>query len=805
MKAFLLEVEPSARRGQSGVRLFLKTPGGKSVAAFAPFEPYFYLVPNGDISQAAVQIMAVKALSRNEMIGVKRTEEIERNAFGNATKMLKVFTHAPGHVPALREECKAFGQSYEHTILFTRRFVIDSGLVPGALAEFELDEHKTVKSWKNLPPEEAFATMPPLRTLTFDIETHNPGGISRPEKDPILMVSYSADDGEGVITYAKSAVGKKFVKLVKGEKEMLEAFVALVKEKKADLICGYNSDEFDLPYMMERASKLRTDFNIGRGKKGRVTLKKLGLRRRARVAGRIHFDAFSPASFMDFTGTVKFPRLTLGAVYETLSGDKKIDTDKTAIWKAWDAGGEALAHLFDYSLADSRACRKVMEFELPLEIAMGRVTRMTLFDVSRTTPGQMVESLLMRRAFERGEIVPNKPDYSTVQARLDDQIQGAYVKVPMPGVYENIAVFDFRSLYPSIITSHNIDPFTLNCSCCGDDAFVAPTGSKFCVKKKGIVPETLEKVLDERTSLKAKLKKLEKGSTEYKLTDAHQWALKILANSTYGYLVYSRSRYYSRECGEAITALARKYIQDTMADAEKAGFEVLYGDTDSCFLLLGSQKREDAEAFRHEVNKKLPGRMELELEDIYPRGIFVSKKQGEKGAKKKYALINAAGAIKIRGFELVRRDWSLVARNTQRKVLEILLKEGDLPKAKDLVRGVLEDLRGGKMPLKDLAITTQLRKSAGSYDIMSPELSAVQKAKAAGVRVEEHALIEYIITKQGKTISEKAQLLELAKDYDADYYVNNQLMPAVLKILGALGVDGEDIKTKSSQKSLGDW
>ena len=787
------------------MRLFLKTPQGKSIGAFAPFEPYFYLIPNGELEQAKKQAEAAKALNFNETVQAKRVEAIERTVFGEKRQLLKVIAHNPSHVPALREECKAFGTTYEHAIPFARRFVIDSGLVPGALAEFELGPGNEVKSFKQLPTDEAMAQMPSVRTLVFDIETHNPGGVSLPEKDPILMVSYSADDGEGVITYAKSAVGKKFVKLVKGEKEMLEAFAALLREKRIDLLCGYNSDEFDVPYMLERAAKLRADFRLGRGKGGKTTLKKFGLRRRARVSGRIHFDAYSPASFMDFTGTVKFTRLTLGAVYEALSGEKKLDTDKTAIWKAWDAGGEQLGHLFDYSLADARACRRVMEFELPLETAMGRATMMTLFDVSRTTPGQMVESLLMRRAYERGELVPNKPDYSTVQARVDDQIQGSYVKSPQPGVYPNIAVFDFRSLYPSIITSHNIDPFTINCSCCGDAAFLAPTGSRFCAKKKGIVPETLEKVLDERGELKDKLKKMTKGSDEYKQVDARQWALKILANSTYGYLVYSRSRYYSRECGEAITAFARKYIQDTMAQAEKAGFEVLYGDTDSLFLLLGKKTKEDALAFAAKINEDLPGRMELELEDFYPRGIFVSKKQGEKGAKKKYALINASGAIKIRGFELVRRDWSLIARNTQRKVLEILLKEGDLPKAKELVRRAIEELREGKMPLKELAITTQLRKRAGSYEITSPELSAVQKAKAAGVRIAEHALIEYVITKQGKTISDKAQLLELARDYDADYYVNNQLMPAVLKILGALGVDEADIKTKSSQKSLGEW
>ncbi len=1231
MKAYLLDVEPLMRKGESGLRLFLKTPGGKSMSAFAPFEPYFYLLPSSpDLHGVAKKIETTRAFKRDKQVKAKRVEEAEKSLFGKPTKVLKITCSNPSDVPALREEVKQFGQAFEHNIPFARRFLLDTGLVPESLIDWEIGE-RTVRHHNQLPSEEAFAKMPPLRSLAFDIETRTTGGVPNPAKEAAIMISYAIGDGKekhGVITYAKDHFNKKFVKQVKDEKAMLEEFAALVRSEKIDLLAGYNSDEFDLPYLLERSRVLKADFNLGRSKNSRIVVKKLGLRRRARLSGRIHYDVFNTTSRLNFIGAFKFPRLTLGAVYATLTGEEKLDTTKTDIWKTWDAGGPGLSHLLDYSLADALACKKVMEFTLPLDIAAARVTRMPLFEVSRATPGQLVESLLMRGAFERGEIVPNKPDYAAVQARADDAIKGGFVKVPSPGLYENIAVFDFRSLYPSIIVSHNIDPATLNCNCCpGESAHVAPTGARFCKKKKGLVPETLEKVLDERSRLKGELKKLKKGSEEHKQLDARQWALKILANSTYGYLVYARSRYYSRECGEAITAFARKYIQDTMQKAEENGFKVLYGDsitaeryvtimdsqgfvrirnieelfeenkasvekrgekeiirppgvkaltvdpeslepkwsvvegiirhrtnkrifragqkfgetrvtqdhslmtfaggglteskpndlrgkkmarvssipavrevdvidvyevlknysasklyknriktatvkcdeaqawfgwtnrkrtvkvkrfikvgskefeslcrllgayiaegssstaettanrlgasiscgnvpwleslqcdylnlfenaqagivasnpgireltyhhtasgfmrtvqyedktrkiqmmnqlsavffkmfcgqksagkklpdfiyhvpdkyklmlieemvkgdgsrtndirysedyvkqnfryttkslqvasglsllmtqlgqkygikyrpskkcytlttcsahnsrettkvteeeydgyvydlavkdshmfvdscgqillhnTDSCFLQLEKKTREDAKSFMAEVNKNLPGRMELELEDFYPRGIFVGKKHDkeEKGARKKYALINDAGAIKIRGFELVRRDWSAVARNTQRKVLEILLKDGDLKKALALVRKTVVDLREGKVGIAECTIRTQLRKSAGSYAVKSPELGAVQNARAAGKRVDEHALVEYVITKTGKTISEKAQLLELAKDYDADYYVNNQVMPAVLKILGALGVSEEDIKTKSTQKGLGEW
>ena len=187
---------------------------------------------------------------------------------------------------------------------------------------------------------------------------------------------------------------------------------------------------------------------------------------------------------------------------------------------------------------------------------------------------------------------------------------------------------------------------------------------------------------------------------EYEMLFARVQSLKILANSYYGYLAYPRSRWYSRECGESVTAWGRHFIQETMQKAEKLGFEVLYADTDSVFIVLGQKSHDDALAFMKKVNGELPGDMELELEGFYPRGVFVTRKNAEgAGAKKKYALIGEDGRIKIRGFELVRRDWSAIAKTTQRKVLEAILKHGSKEMAVKVVKDMIERLKEGKVPL----------------------------------------------------------------------------------------------------------
>jgi len=443
---------------------------------------------------------------------------------------------------------------------------------------------------------------------------------------------------------------------------------------------------------------------------------------------------------------------------------------------------------------------------VPLMMEMGRLTRLPLFDAVAATAGQLVESLLMEKSFEHRQIIPNKPDDALAKERELGPIQGAFVKLPQPGIYENMVVFDFRGLYPSIITSHNIDPYTLNPpeSVPDSDCYISPNGHRFAKKPRGLLPVVLEELIKKRGEMKNRLKKAEKDTPEYGQLFARVQSLKILANSYYGYLAYPRSRWYSRECGESVTAWGRHFIQGTEAKAEKCGFSVLYMDTDSTFILLKDKTKEDALAFMKKINDELPGDMELELEGFYTRGVFVTKKHSTKdtGAKKKYALIGEDGRIKIRGFELVRRDWSNVAKNTQRKVLEAILKDGSKEKAVKIVKDMIGELKGGKVPLEDLTIYSQLRKDPNKYDIKSPELSAAKKAAEAGRQIEKGMMIGYVITKKGATISDKAQLVEFAKDYDAAYYIDNQVLPSVLKILKELGYSEDDLKFKGEQKGL---
>ncbi len=812
--AFLLDASYVMKSGKSLVRLLLKGLDGRTLRVYDDrFLPYFFVL--APFANAAEEtrirdgLSSMTAPARDGTAKVVRVEMVDRLHSGKPARLFKIVCQHPSHVPRLREEAKRFGTPYEDGIVFTKRYVLDHRLHPCNWVKVSYGDDRMVASVEPVPtPDDADMR---LSVVAFDIETYNAQGMPRPESDPSLMVGVANGSGTELFTYSKPFAAPG-IHVKPTEKDMLESFSLYLKAQKADVVCTYNGDVFDLPYLRERAKRTKAQMRLGRDR-ALPSAKQLGLRMQSSLGGRIHFDAFPVVSMLSYIGAFKVQRLTLKEVYKELLGGKKEEVEKLDIWKIWDSGSPAeLEHLAHYCRVDAQAAYDLSQYVLPLETAMSRITGMTLFDTARATPGRLVESLLLRMAFESNELMPNKPSYAQVQARSEHPVEGAFVQLPSPGVYEHLAVLDYRSLYPSIIISHNIDPSTFNCDCCTPaESYVSPNGHRFCKKRKGLIPRMLKFVLDNRMALKTRMKELKKkgedGSPLYKQLDARQWALKILANSTYGYLLYARSRYYSRECGESVTAWGRHYVQDTLKKAEAFGLRPLYADTDSAFLQFNSPENESKVfAFQKQVNAELPEDMALELEDIYPRGIFVSKKQeSEKGAKKKYALINKQGKIKIRGFELVRRDWSKVAKETQRQVIQILLGEGNVEKARNVVRDMVDLLKSGKVPLEDLAIYTQLKKKAKSYEIVSPEVSAFLKAQKAGLQVDERSVIAYVITKQGKSISEKATLLEMAKDYDADYYINNQVLPAVLKILGSMGFSEDDLTMKGKQMGLGSW
>ncbi len=807
----ILEVDYLILNDRATIRLTIKGSDGRAYEVFdRKFEPYFYFVPRREMSEE--EMKGVSAMDeRGRTVRAERIVKMTREIYGKPTELYRIYTHSTPDVPKLSAAMMRHGACYEYDIPFAKRYMLDNPFFP--LTPYKI----TINIGDGSHPLSLDSVKPPdkqteiqMNLICFDIEVYNPNTAPRADRDPVVMISYLClADGKresGVLT--TKPINRPFVEVCKTEKDMIKRFMNIVSEKNIDIVAGYNSANFDIRYMLERARALKMDFNLNRFE-GDTKIERHGLVDKVKIAGRVHVDVYLVTRFAALVSAaehiMRLNSYTLKNVYEAISKEKKIVVEKADIWKIWDGSDADRELLAEYNLNDSEALLAVYNAFVPIMLELTKTTGNPLSDVAVSTTGQLVEFSLMRYAYQFNEIIPNKPDDTETRRREYNPIEGAYVKTPDPGIYDGIVVFDFRGLYPSIIISHNIDPSSLCKEDC-TDYFESPTGAKFIKKRKSVMPTVLKIYGDERVKVK-KLYKANPTNVEYA---AKSQALKIIANSLYGYLGYARSRYYSRECAESVTAYGRQYIKNLMSDAESRGLRVLYGDTDSVMILMNDKTKDYMNTFLKEINKALPETMELELEDFYTRGVFVGKKNasgGISGVKKKYALIAENGRIKIRGFELVRRDWSKIARDTQRAVLEAILKEGSKEKAVEVVKGAVMRLKEGAMPLKELAISTQIRKSIDSYDNKSPEVAAAKKAVQRGQKtkdqVEAPAVVSYIITKHGNLISDKAELEEFAVDYDPDYYVSHQVVPAAMRILKELDVDEGELEGKGKQRKLG--
>jgi DNA polymerase I len=774
MRGYIFDLEGA---GEDRLKILIK--GDKAEIVEARYSPYFYLIPDS-LREAEKELL--KAFGGK----IAKIEIVEKED----KKILKVMTKSPGDVIEIRHHAKELGDSREDDINHTYRYLIDHHMYASRYYDFEI-ENGILKKARELPDEPL-----DLRVLAFDIEVYNPKQIPDSEKDPIVCIGYCTANDRDVLYWTE---GKS------SEKEMIEKFIKKVDDYDPDVIVGYNSAGFDFPYLKERCQKLRIKLALGRDY-SEVQIKKGGIYPRADIFGRAHIDAFDGVDFLTTIGAMRLPKNDLNSVYRELYGKQKVDLKGKLISDLWDAGGKSLDLLLEYNQEDAVAAFEIAKEILPLHTALSKIIGLPLYETARMATSQMIEWLLIREAHRRGILVPNRSSEAEVKERLMGPIKGAFVKQPESGLHERIVILDFRSLYPSIIMSYNLDKTTLDCRCCKNPTIAPEVGHKFCKDKKGLVPKILEELIEARGKVKTEMKKHPEKSKEHRILHFHQWGLKILANSAYGYLGYARARWYSREAAESTTALGRHYIHETMDKAEEAGFHVFYADTDSIFIKLGDKTVEEAKKFVEKINKELPAKMELEFQGYYPRGIFVSKREGV-AAKKRYALIRDDGTIEIKGFEFVRSDWAKIAKEVQEKVIGAVLKEGKPEKAVAIVKKVIKDVRDRKVDIEDLIIYTQVVRKVSSYEQQAPHVKAAKKLIEAGQKIGPGSVLEYVVVKGSGSISDRSIPVQLLgkKEYDADYYINNQILPAVMKILRELGVKEENLKFDGEQSGLGKW
>ncbi|MBD3249942.1 DNA polymerase [Candidatus Woesearchaeota archaeon] len=805
---YLMDITYKIEENKPVLYLFGKTREGKQVCVLdRNVEPYFYVLlkDEDNIKNFIEKIVKIETEEKDRTAKVTRAEETEKKFLGKKRKAVKVYVQIPPDVPVIREIIKDWDMIetvLEYDIPFRRRYLLDKKITPMMLVEAEgefinIRSKVPVLDAEKISTDEDSIKEPDI--IGFDIETYNPEGKRfKPEEHPIIMLAFYGKDYKKIITWKRFKTEDKDIEFVDGEVDLLNRFKEVLKKEKPDILTGYNSDGFDLPYIITRARKYDIDMDIGLDYS---TLKyRKGRSEQILITGIVHLDVFKFIK-KSFGRSLETYSYSLDSVAAELLGEKKDDVDMDTLAGSWDSN-KGLEVFCRYNLKDAMLAYKLCKEVLPNIEEFVKIIGLPIYDINRMGFSQMVEWYILKQAQEHGELAPNKPHHDDIKERMGKRYKGGFVFEPKPGLYSNIAVFDFRSLYPTIISSHNIGLSTLDCSCCRDSSEKVPGEDYwFCKKKKGFLPSLVNDLIERRARVKEILKE-----KEDRMLEARSNSLKVLANSFYGYLGFYAARWYCMECAKSVTAYGRYYINKVIKQAKKNGFDVIYSDTDSIFLALEDEKEEKAKNFVEKLNQDLPGIMELEYEQFYPSGIFVGVKQGAFGAKKKYALLSKEGSLKITGFETVRRNWSLVAKETQEKILNIILKEKDKEKAVNYARSVIRDIEEKKIENEKMIINTQLQKEVEEYASVAPHVEIAKRMKEKGVDVGPGSMIQFIVSNKQGIIREKARIpSEVEKgDYDAEYYIHNQVVPAVAKIFEVLGYDKEDLFEKD-QSQLGDF
>jgi DNA polymerase II len=398
----------------------------------------------------------------------------------------------------------------------------------------------------------------------------------------------------------------------------------------------------------------------------------------------------------------------------------------------------AQSHLFGRWHIDRKNAMLFGEYGLAGVAEQARVTGLPMQEVARKSPGAGITAMQMLTALETDVLVPVKKQQAEGRKSLGDLIRadrGGLIYQPIIGLHHNVAQIDFASMYPSIIVGHNISPET------GHD----PTAPK------GLVPQTLQPLLEKRLALKGQLLKLNKRDCRYAELKARSAALKWLLVVCFGYLGYKNARFGRIEGHEAVTGISRELMMQAKEVAEELGFRVLHMYVDSLFVQQeGYRENEDFTPLLEAITKQTS--IPILLEGVYRWLVFpASRRDPRVPVPNRYFGAFLNGEIKARGIAVRRRDTCAFVAETQWEVLEILGQVDDPAEMYDEARQYLQKqvraLRKGRIPPEKLVVMQKLTRELEAYRVPSPAARAAQQLVNAGKGVKPGQMMRFVYTR----------------------------------------------------------
>ena len=654
----------------------------------------------------------------------------------DGSKARKIVTTLPEEV---KEEREKYEKTYEADIHFTNRYLVDCvdslEYVKPKIIYLDLEVDNSGKMPSTYNPKDIIICIGAYDNITniyttFICRSDLVGG----EQSSIF------DDRLHEIYYFKS------------EKDMLVAFAGHLKSSGPDIVTGWNLNSFDAIYLMNRM--LNLGMNLG-------SLSQLG---QAYVKGAE--PIVKGLAFIDLMRVYRKlsenqeDSYTLDNICRKNIGEGKTE-DSNNIRQLWK---NDLDRLIAYNIQDVALARKLDEKLKLLDF---------LDEIRRTCFCQYEDTLTTTRTLDsyvlhmfKGRMV-----FSTkIHREEHEDFEGGFVQTWAKGVYSNVAVFDLKSLYPSIIVGLNLSPEMIDN---GSTNFIEIDGVKIDQSRRGFLPEVITRLWVERSKYKKLMKTVGMDSDDYKIYDSRQKAIKVLLNGIYGQTGYHGSRFFEVKITKTTTFIGRKINEWCRNFFKGAGYEVLYADTDSNFVQM---KKEDTIDSMNKVTELLnqsfdyfagslgikKHNFEIEFQAIYRKIMFGT-------AKKRYSghLIWKEGQtvdkISSIGFEVRRSDSSKLTKNMQTRVFEMVLKEDKTKEEVTRYIGELIDkIRKGDYKLTEIGIPKGISKDLSDYGnkILTDGVGNITHTSSVPVNIRAARYSEQVLNIQ---LSSKPKMIYISK------------------------------------------
>ncbi len=393
------------------------------------------------------------------------------------------------------------------------------------------------------------------------------------------------------------------------------------------------------------------------------------------------------------------------------------------------------------------------ETELDGLIELSRLAKIPVQRMARTSPGSAMSSMQMDRAVKEGILIPmtkSEPEAYKTALELLTIDKGGLTFQPPVGAFEQVAEIDFASMYPTIMARFNLSPETVLCSCCSNAA-VPEANYNVCQRRRGLVPMTLEPLLELRKQYKKSMRE-SRDEKERSRFESRASAIKWMLVSCFGYLGYKNARFGRIEAHEATTAYGREKLLRAKEIAEAAGFKVLHALTDSLWIKRDRVGEADVLALCGEITRATG--IEMSLEGIYNWIVFLpSKVKGTRPVAVRYYGVFTDGRMKLRGLACRRSDtpefikdvqWELLALMAGAKTLEDRSKL--MREAEALLRRRITELEQGKVDPEKLMMRRTLTKKVDDYKADTRTALAARQLKSAGVKIHPGQSVSYLIT-----------------------------------------------------------